>query len=100
MRTGAKNVRARPFSHTKTDFRDWSWKDRILINHISNHKKFQPHRSVHMRTGAKNVRARTFSRARGSFHIVTCIVEIMHGKTKYSMTIYLTTTKKFSHIGA
>ena len=62
MRTGAKNVRARPFSpflHTKTDFRDWSWKDKILINHISNYKKkFQPHQSVHMRTGAKNVRAR------------------------------------------
>ena len=31
MRTGAKNVRARPFSHTKTDFRDWSWKEKILI---------------------------------------------------------------------
>ena len=55
---------------------------------------------VHMRTGAKNVRARPFSRARGCFHIVTCIVEIMHGKTKYSMTIYLTTTKIGSHIGA
>ena len=53
-----------------------------------------------MRTGAKNVRAQTFSRARNFFNIVTCIVEIMHGKTKYSMTIYLITTKKFSHIGA
>ena len=47
-----------------------------------------------MRTGAKNVRKRLFSRARGCFHIVTCIVDIMHGKTKYSMNIYLTTTTK------
>jgi hypothetical protein len=66
MRTGAKNVRARPFSHTKTDFGDWSWKEKILINHISNNnKKFQQHWSVHMRTGAKKrTCADVFSRAR------------------------------------
>ena len=46
-----------------------------------------------MRTGAKNVPAQPFPRACGCLHIVTCIVDIMHGKTKYSMTIYLTTTK-------
>ena len=31
--------------------------------------------------------------ARGLFLIVGCILEIGHGKTKYSLTIYLTTTK-------
>ena len=39
MRTGAKNVRAWLFLHRKTNFRDWSWKDEILIDYISNHKK-------------------------------------------------------------
>ena len=66
MRTGAKNVRARPFLHTKTDFGDWSWKEKILINHISNNnKKFQQHWRVHMRTGAKKtyVRGRFLARA-------------------------------------
>ena len=38
-RTGAKIVLARPFLHTKTNFRDWLWKDGILIDYISNHKK-------------------------------------------------------------
>ena len=47
-----------------------------------------------MRTGAQIVRARPFSRTRSCFHIVTCIVEIKHGKTRYSMSIYLTTTTK------
>ena len=60
-------------------------------------KKIQQHRNMHMCTGAKNVRARPFSRACGCLHIVTCIVDIMHGKTKYSMTIYLTTTKIQPH---
>ena len=84
----------KPFTHRRIHFRDWSCKDKIIFNHISNYKKkCQHHRCLHMRTGAKKVRARPFSRARGCFHIVTCIVDIMHGKTKYSMTIYLTTTK-------
>ena len=65
MRTGAKNVRARPFSHTKTDFRDWSWKDKILINHISNHKKISAtSERAHAHRSQKRTCAAVFSRAR------------------------------------
>ena len=45
-----------------------------------------------MRTGAKNVRARPFRRFR-RFRILKRILDIGHGKTKYSLTIYLTTKK-------
>ena len=59
MRARAENGRARPISHSRMHFRDWSRKDEILIEHISNHKKTskhqKKHRSVHVRAGAENV---------------------------------------------
>ena len=110
MRTGAKNVRARPFLQTKINFRDWSLKDEILIDYISIHKKnfsnigactcaqepktyvrgrFQPHRGVTVRTRAENIHVPLFSLSHGRFLIVKCILESCHKQKKYSLTIYL-----------
>ena len=47
---------------------------------------------VDLRSKCEFLNTKTY--VRGRFHIVTCIVDIMHGKTKYLMTIYLTTTTK------
>ena len=40
----SQNVHMRPISPS----RDWSWKDEILIEHISNHKEYFSHVGVSM----------------------------------------------------
>ena len=72
MRTGDKNVRARPFSpfsHTKTDFRDWSWKDKILINRISNHKATSERAHAHRSKKRPRARGLDFCNVGGSFSV-------------------------------
>ena len=98
MRTGAKNVRARPFSRARGHF--------CILKRILEigHGKTEYSLTIYLTTKktlerahahrSPNSTARPFSRTRSCFHIVTCIVEIKHGKTKYSMSIYLTTTTK------
>ena len=56
---GCKSRKRVPISHSRMHFRDWSWKDKILIKHI--------------------------------FNLKGCNLDIGHGKTNYSLNIYLTT---------
>ena len=77
----------KPFTHRRIHFRDWSWKDKILINHISNLNKIVSH------IGACTCAQEPKTCARGRFCILKRILEIGHVKTKLSLTIYLTTTK-------
>jgi hypothetical protein len=77
----------KPVSHRRMHLRDWSWKDGILIEHISNHKKRFSH------IGACTCAHEPKTCVCGLFLIVGCILEIGHGKTEYSLNIYLTTQK-------
>ena len=46
MRARAEDVW--PISHSRMHFRDWSWKDEILIKHKSNRKEYFSHVRVCM----------------------------------------------------
>ena len=52
MHARAENVRARPISHSSMHFRDWSWKDEILIEQKS--KEYFSHVGMHVHAEAKN----------------------------------------------
>jgi hypothetical protein len=93
VRARVENVRARPISHSRMHFREWSWKDGILIEHISYQKTNFSHIGGCMCTHEPK------TCAHGLFLIVGCILEIGHGKTEYSLNIYLTTKQPISHSG-
>ena len=100
MRTGAKKVRARLFSHTKTDFRDFrdTCPNHLLILKIG-HGKTEYSLTIYITTKknsatsdlehalrSKNVHVRPFC-------ILKRTLEIGQGKTKYTFTICLTTKR-------
>ena len=81
----------KPFTHRRIHFRDWSCKDKIIFNHISNHTQNFSH------IGACTCAQEQKTCARSRFCILKRILEIGHVKTKLSLFIYLT-TKKISAI--
>ena len=81
MHTGAKNVRAWPFSRMRSCFHIETCRPPESALSIENCRHIS--KMAVILAGTKS----------DSEGLVTYIVDIMHGKTKYSMTIYLTTTK-------